>query len=46
MSEYWTTKKKLEKAKELLPSTCIIGETVFTYMAVIGGKLYTNHPQL
>ena len=36
--------KKLEKAKEILPSTCRIGETIFTSMAVIGGKLYSNHP--
>ena len=42
--QYWTTlKKNLEKEKEILPSTCRIGETIFTYMAVIGGKLYSNH---
>ena len=28
-SQYWNIlKKKLEKAKEILPSTCIIGETI------------------
>ena len=32
-------------AKEILPSTCRIGETIFTSMAVIGGKLYHNHPK-
>ena len=36
---------KLEKAKEILPSTCINGETIFTSMAVIGDKLYINHPK-
>ena len=35
----------LDKAKEILPSTCRIGETIFTSMAVIGGKLYRNHPK-
>ena len=38
-------KGKLEKAKEILPSTCRIGETIFTSMAVIGDKLYRNHPK-
>ena len=32
-------------AKEILPSTCRIGGTIFTSMAVIGGKLYRNHPK-
>ena len=44
ISQYWATlKKKLEKAKEILSPTCRIGETIFTSMAVIGGKLYSNH---
>ena len=38
-------KKKLENAKEILSSTCRIGETIFTSMAVIGGKFYSNHPK-
>ena len=38
-------KLKLDKAKEFLPSTCRIGETIFTSMAIIGGKLYRNHPE-
>ena len=38
-------KKKLENAKEILPSTCRIGETISTSMAVIGGKLFRNHPK-
>ena len=37
--QYWTTLKKMEKAKEILPSTCIIGGTIFTSMDVIGVKL-------
>ena len=46
LSQYWSTLKlKLEKAKEILPSTCRIGKTIFTPMAVIGGKLYRNHPK-
>ena len=32
-------------AKEILPSTCRIGGTFFASMAVIGGKLYRNHPK-
>ena len=35
----------MEKAKEILLSTCRIGETSFISMAVIGGKLYINHPK-
>ena len=35
-------KEKVDKAKEILPSTCIIGETIFTSMAVIGGRLFSN----
>ena len=39
--------KKLEKGKEMLPSTCRIGGNLFTSMAVIGGKLYSyNHKNL
>ena len=37
--------KQLEKTKEILPSTCTIGGTVFTHKAVIGGKLYSNKPK-
>ena len=40
LTQYWSNLKlKLEKAKEILPSTCRIGETIFTSMAVIGVKL-------
>ena len=45
-TQYWShLKLKLEKAKEFLPSTCRIGKTIFTSMAVIGGRLYRNHPK-
>ena len=40
LTQYWSNLKlKLKKAKEILPSTCIIGETIFTSMAVIGGRM-------
>ena len=43
-NQYWSNLKlKLEKANEILPSTCRIGKTIFTSMAVIGGRLYCNH---
>ena len=46
LTQYWShLKLKLEKAKEILPSACRIGETIFTSMAVIGGRLYRNHPK-
>ena len=46
ISQYWKTlERKMEKSKEILPSTCIIGETIFTYMDFIDGKLYSNHPK-
>ena len=35
--------KKLEKVKETLSSTCRIGETFLFPIAVIGGRLYSNH---
>ena len=35
----------MEKAKEILPSTCRIGGTIFTFMVAIGGKLYSNYPK-
>ena len=47
LTQYWSNLKlKLKKAKEILPSTCRIGETIFASMAVIGGKLYRNHPKI
>ena len=32
-------------AKKILSSSCRIGETIFTSIDVIGGKLYSNHPK-
>ena len=37
--------KKIEKSKEILPSTYRIEETIFTSMAGIGGRLFSNHPK-
>ena len=46
ISQYWATlKEKLDMAKTILPSTCRIGETIFTSMYLICGKLYRNHPE-
>ena len=46
ISQYWSTlKENLEIVKEILPSTYIIGGNIFTSIAVIGGKLYRNHPK-
>ena len=35
----WT----MEKAKEMIPKECRIGDTCFTSLATIGGNLYTRH---
>ena len=35
----------MEKSKEILPSTCRIGETIFTPMDVIFGRLLISHPK-
>ena len=35
-------KEILENAKEILSSTRIIGGTIFTSIAVIGGRLFSN----
>ena len=37
--------EKLEKAKEILPPSCRIGENIFTSTAVICGRLFSNHPK-
>ena len=45
-NQYWSQLKlKLVKANDILPLTCRIGKTIFTSMALIGGKLYRNHPK-
>ena len=33
----------MEKAKEILQSTCRIGGNIFSFKALIGGKHYSNH---
>ena len=44
---YWFTLKKiLTTAKEKIPSKCIIGETCFTFIYAIEGKLFSNHPKI
>ena len=37
--------RNITTAKEKIPSKFRIGETCFTFIAVIGGKLFSNHPQ-
>ena len=45
-NQYWShLKLKMAKANEILPSTCRIGKNIFTSMAVIGGRMYRNHPK-
>ena len=34
----------MDKAKEMIPNECRIGDTCFTSLATIGGNLYTRHP--
>ena len=33
----------MDKAKEIIPNECRIGDTCFTSLATIGGNLYTRH---
>ena len=33
----------MDKAKEIIPNECRIGDTSFTLLATIGGNLYTIH---
>ena len=33
----------MDKAKEMIPKECRIGDTYFTSFATIGGNLYTRH---
>ena len=35
----------MDKAKEMIPNECRIGDTCFTSLATIGGNLYTRHPK-
>ena len=44
--KYWQNLEKvLDTAKEKIPKQCSIGDTCFTSLATIGGKLYTRHPK-
>ena len=44
--KYWfKLKQNLTTAKEKIPSKCRIEKTCFTYIAVIGGKRFSNHPK-
>ena len=35
----------MNKAKEIIPNECRIGDTCFTSLSTIGGNLYTRHPK-
>ena len=42
--KYWQNlERTMDKAKDMIPNECIIGDTFFTSLATIGGKLYTRH---
>ena len=42
--KYWQNLgSTMDKAKEMIPKECRIGDTCFTSLATIGGKLYTIH---
>ena len=43
ISKYWTTLKKTGEFKRNTTTNMQNWETVFTYIGVIGGKLYSNH---
>ena len=44
--KYWQNLgKTVDKAKEMIPNECRIGDTCFTSLANIGGNLYTRHPK-
>ena len=45
-NKYWNVFEGcLTAAREKIPTKCGIGETFFTYIAVIGEKLYSNNPK-
>ena len=45
--KYWKTLKYcLTAATEKMRSQCRIGEAFFTSIAIIGGKIYINHPKI
>ena len=37
--------RTMDKAKEMIPNECRIGDKWFTSLANIGGNLYTRHPK-
>ena len=42
--KYWQNLgSNMDKAKEMIPKECRIGDTCFTSFATIGGDLYTRH---
>ena len=42
--KYWQHLESImDKAKDMIPKECRIGDTCFTSMATIGGNLYTRH---
>ena len=43
--KYWLTLKKTDNSKRKIPSKCRIGEACFTYIAIIGGKLFITYPK-
>ena len=46
MMKYWEHKKwNIVTAKEKIPQKIRIGDTCFTCVSVVGGKLYSSHPQ-
>ena len=45
-NKYWQNMKKcLIAGKENIPLQCRIGETCFTLIYIIGGKIYSYHPK-
>ena len=45
-SQYWKFLGSfMDKSKENITKQCIIGDTCFTSLATIGGKLFTRHPK-
>ena len=44
--KYWQDLgSTIDKAKDMIPKDCRIGETCFTSLATIGGNLYTRYPK-
>ena len=43
--KYWQNlERTMDKAKEMIPNECRIGDTCFTSLETIGGNLYARHP--